>query len=184
MRAARSWTLTVGWVAAACLAASAVMHAQGVRFGQNRISISATPRRVPADGESVSRIRVDVRALDEQPVADGTEVMFQEPNYSGSTDAHVINHPWSVSGIDNMTGHDDTHSVESAFQFVDYSDTRWLRFTTWASANEDRPVVALANGGENALYDSASLTFWMKGVPEPASLSLLVLGGLVALRRR
>lgn len=75
MSTRRGWLRVLGVVVVAGLLGSSG-DSQGVRFGHNRISISATPRRVPADGKSLSRIRVDVRALDEQPVADGTEVII------------------------------------------------------------------------------------------------------------
>ena len=48
---------------------------------------------------------------------------------------------------------------------------------------ERNPVIAEA-GQAGGLYDASTLTIWMKGVPEPASLSLLALGGLALLRRR
>ncbi len=48
--------------------------AQGIRFGQNRVNISATPRRLPADGQTVSRVRIEVRGRDNAPVPNGTEV--------------------------------------------------------------------------------------------------------------
>lgn len=55
-----------------CVPAS---HAQSVRFGQNRIVLTPNPARVVADGQTASRIRVEVRARDNRPVPDGTEVV-------------------------------------------------------------------------------------------------------------
>jgi hypothetical protein len=55
------------------LTASA-LHAQSVRFGQSRIVIDANPSRVVADGQTFSRIRVEVRGRDDRAVPDGTEV--------------------------------------------------------------------------------------------------------------
>ncbi len=51
-------------------------RAQGVRMGQNRIVVTANPSRLPADGQTVSRIRVEVRDLSNNPVPDGTEVVL------------------------------------------------------------------------------------------------------------
>lgn len=52
------------------------LGAQSVRLGQSRIVISANPSRVVADGQSYSRIRVEVRSRDDRPVADGTQIVI------------------------------------------------------------------------------------------------------------
>ncbi|MGQ9730031.1 MAG: hypothetical protein ACUVX8_02040 [Candidatus Zipacnadales bacterium] len=48
--------------------------AQTVRVGDSRILISANPTRLPADGQTVSRIRIEVRTRDNAPAPDGTPV--------------------------------------------------------------------------------------------------------------
>ena len=83
----------------------------------------------------------------------------------------------------------DLDSIKAEFSFVDYQNpANWCRYTTYGGSTgwqpERNPVIAEANDPVGALYDSSAVTLWMKGVPEPASLSLLALGGLVLLRRR
>ena len=111
-----------------------------------------------------------------------TEVMFQEPGFSGSTGGNIQPSP-NYSGIDNTTGHDDSHSVNATWMFNNYANYNWLRYTAYSTSQpEANPILALAdaNGG---IYASSTLTFWMKGVPEPSALLLLGLGGLLIRRR-
>jgi hypothetical protein len=56
-------------------AAIAQSGAQTIRFGGNRVVITANPAQLPADGTTVSRIRIEVRGRDDAPVPDGTEVV-------------------------------------------------------------------------------------------------------------
>jgi len=49
--------------------------AQSIRFGGSRIVVTASPTRLPADGEATARVRVEVRARDGSAVPDGTEVI-------------------------------------------------------------------------------------------------------------
>jgi len=68
-----------GWLRPAALMCAVVVageaHAQGVRFGQNRIVVTANPSRLPADGQTPTRIRIEVRDQSNNPVPDGTEVV-------------------------------------------------------------------------------------------------------------
>lgn len=118
------------------------------------------------------------------PYPDGKEVMFQEPGFSGSTSGNLAPPP-NFSGIDNGVGQDDLHSVRSELRFKDGADTRWVRLTTYyfATVPESNPILAEA-GGPGGLYTSSTLTFWMRGIPEPGSLLLLGLPALALLRRR
>jgi hypothetical protein len=120
--------------------------------------------------------------------ADNTEVMFQEPRFSGSTSANLMATP-NFSGIDNTVGHDDLSSVRTDFQFLDdqTSPARWVRLTTYRSVvagvgtPQALPIVAQAKTG--GTYSQSLVTIWLRGTPEPTSLLLLGLGTLI-LRRR
>jgi hypothetical protein len=48
--------------------------AQAIRFGGNRIVLTASPGRLPADGQTASRIRIEVRGRDDAPVPDGSAI--------------------------------------------------------------------------------------------------------------
>lgn len=67
-----SWSVIVAATALAPTCATP----QSVRFGGNRIVITASPTQLPADGQTASRIRVEVRGRDDAPVPDGTEVVI------------------------------------------------------------------------------------------------------------
>jgi hypothetical protein len=55
--------------------ASAPVCAQGARVGRVRIDLFATPQRVPADGHSAARIRIEVRDTRNSFVPDSTELI-------------------------------------------------------------------------------------------------------------
>ncbi len=82
----------------------------------------------------------------------GTEVMFQEPNFSGSTSANILT--GSTGGVDNMVA-SRTASDRFSFQFIDGTATRWVRLTTFNSLNQRNPQIRFDNG--------STLTFWMRG---------------------
>lgn len=84
--------------------------------------------------------------------ASGTEVMFQEPSFSGSTSANVIT--GSTSGVDNRVAA-RTSSCRSDFQFIDGTTTRWVRLTTFNTGNLGNPLIRFDN--------QSVLTFWMRG---------------------
>ena len=122
----------------------------------------------------------------------GQEVMFQEPSFSGSTGGNIS--AGSLSGIDNLVGYDDNHSIKAQWKYVDGGANRWLRYTTYGGGAgwqpERNPVIAEADGPvpgggiPGPQYASSTVTVWMLGFPEPASLTLLAFGGLALLRRR
>lgn len=86
------------------------------------------------------------------PYAHGTEVMFQEPTFSGSTSANIV--VGATGGVDNFVA-SRSESSKSSFQFVDGTATRWLRLTTFNVANQGNPLIRFD--------DSAVVTFWMRG---------------------
>ncbi|MBK8980183.1 MAG: hypothetical protein IPM29_30140 [Planctomycetes bacterium] len=84
--------------------------------------------------------------------AQGTEVMFQEPNFSGSTSANIV--AGGTSGVDNFVA-SRTNSYRVDFRFVDGTPTRWLRLTTFNATNSANPLVRFDDG--------SVITFWMRG---------------------
>ena len=125
------------------------------------------------------------------PYAAGAKVMFRDPSFSGSTSSmiNVAAGVPNVTGIDTTTGQDDSYSLKAQWKWLYtnpvYKDSPWLRLASYytTTVKEVIPIVAEA-GGPTAYYASASVKVWLKGVPQPASLSLLALGGLALLRRR
>jgi hypothetical protein len=124
--------------------------------------------------------------------ADGIEAMFQEPGFSGSTGGNLYG-PGDFSLTDNAVGYDDTSSTKAQWKYLDSGANRWLRLTTYGGSGwqpERNPVIAEADGPAptssipGPQYVSSTVTVWMLGFPEPASLSLLAFGGLALLRRR
>lgn len=72
-----------------CLFWGGSADAQGVRSGNVRITLSANPSTVPADGKSRARIRIEVRDRADQPLADGTPIVCHVDNgllSTGDTD--------------------------------------------------------------------------------------------------
>ena len=107
--------------------------------------------------------------FDWDSAAVGSEVMFQEPSFSGSTSANIL--AGSASGVTDTMAHDGSQSYLSSMQFVDGTTTRWVRLTTFAATNSPDPIITFDQGD--------SLSFWVKAtsVPEPTSV---VLAGLAA----
>jgi len=68
----------LGLILAALLAwlAPVPAHAQGTLFGRVNLYLTATPNRVPADGKTRARLRVDLRDDQGRPYADRTPVVL------------------------------------------------------------------------------------------------------------
>lgn len=67
--------MTVMLIAAA--SASGVARAQSARSGAYRVTVTATPRHVPADGQTAARLRIDVRSQNGSAAPDGTQVVVR-----------------------------------------------------------------------------------------------------------
>jgi hypothetical protein len=105
----------------------------------------------------------------------GTEVIFQEPRFSGSTTANLMALP-NTSVVTDSEAFGGVHSNQVDFQFVDALDTRWVRLTTFNTPNLPNPIVRFDGG--------SVLTMKIRAVPEPGTLAVLGLGALALLRRR
>lgn len=106
----------------------------------------------------------------------GTEVMFQEPRFSGSTSAQLALTP-NFSGVDNTVAFTGSASMRTDFAYVSDAASNWLRLTTFSATNLPNPVVR---------FDQNSvISFEMRAVPEPATMAALGLGfAAIAARRR
>jgi len=89
---------------------------------------------------------------DFQSYTAGTEVVFQEPSFSGSTAANLI--AGSTAGVDTFVP-SRSASYRCDFQFIDNVITRWLRLTTFNTTIKPNPQIRFD--------DSSTITFWMRG---------------------
>jgi hypothetical protein len=110
----------------------------------------------------------------EPPDAVGTEVTFQEPRFSGSTSGFLALMP-NTSLVTDTVAHTGLQSDQVDFAWLNPADTAaWVRLTTFNTPNGPNPAIDF----------NLPLSFWVRGVPEPATLALLGIGGVLALRRR
>jgi len=112
----------------------------------------------------------------------GTEVMFQEPGFSGSTSANLL--PASTTLVSDGTANSGLQSLQADFQFIDNTPTRWIRLTTFGTPNQPNPRVRIIEPGGPA----PTISFYAKAVviPEPASMVLVMMGAIavIGVRRR
>lgn len=106
--------------------------------------------------------------------ADGTEVMFQEPNFSGSTSSNLV--AGGTSAVDSSTAFSGSASYKVSWTFVDDATTRWVRLTTFNATNSGNPLIRFD--------DNSVVSMYIKALPEPATAMMLLAGGLLVARRR
>ena len=157
----------------------------GAKVGEAVATGAVQAQQVLNEGSLTAKIKSKmalddtVKALSIDVDTDGTEVTFQEPRFSGSTSAHLMTTP-NTSLTSSASASQGTVSDEINFQFVDATNTRWIRLTTFNTPNLPNPVIDFAN--------NSSLTFQIRGVivPEPASAAVFGLGAsvLMLVRRR
>ena len=111
----------------------------------------------------------------------GAEAMFQEPGFSGSTSGNINGGQSIVTDAMALNGN---NSTRVDFQFIDNDPARWLRLTTFSRSllPLGSPAIRVTETGGPA----PTLTFWLKGIPEPTSFALFAMAGLglATVRRR
>jgi hypothetical protein len=118
-----------------------------------------------------------------QPV--GTEMVFQEPNFSGSTATNLV--AGGTAGVIDSAAITGQQAYEFNMQFVDATDTRWARLTTFGTTIGGNPAVRL-----NATAGVPTISFYARAlgpdtvIPEPSTVALvgLAIGGALCVRRR
>jgi hypothetical protein len=110
----------------------------------------------------------------------GTEVMFQEPGFSGSTSANLL--PGSTTLVSNSMANSGSQSLQADFQFVDNTPTRWIRLTSFGTPNQPNPRVRIIEPGAPA----PTISFYAKAVviPEPTSMVLILMAAAITGFRR
>ncbi|MDM8008573.1 MAG: hypothetical protein QUV05_20740 [Phycisphaerae bacterium] len=108
------------------------------------------------------------------------EVMFQEPGFSGSTASNLL--PGSMTAVSNSMANSGSQSLQTDFQFVDGTPTRWVRLTTFGTPNQPNPRVRIIEPGA----PTPTISFYAKAmvIPEPGSLLLACGLSLAVVYRR
>jgi len=75
--------------------------------------------------------------------ADGTQVLFRPPSYSGSTDMNLAASPNISQATTEVDAFSGSVSGKLSWQFVDTGLERWLRATTSNAANVPNPTIWL-----------------------------------------
>lgn len=106
--------------------------------------------------------------------ANGAEVIFQEPSFSGSTSSNIV--AGSTSAVDDSIAFNGSASYKVDWTFVDNNPTRWVRLTTFNTPNQPNPLVRFDQNSIVSLY--------IRAIPEPATAAMLMLGGTMMILRR
>ena len=110
----------------------------------------------------------------------GTEVMFQEPGFSGSTAGNML--PGTTTAVSDEAAFSGLQSLQLDLQFVDSDPSRWARVTSFGTPNQPNPRIRIreATGGPVI----TSFYARMEIVPEPTGFALIGTMALVACARR
>jgi hypothetical protein len=103
----------------------------------------------------------------------GSEVIFQEPRFSGSTAAQLDLLP-NASLVSDSAAFAGTQSDEINLKYIDGNVNNWVRLTTFNTPNLANPLLLAREPGAPA----PTISFYMKGilVPEPSSVTIGLLG--------
>ncbi len=91
-------------------------------------------------------------ATDPIPATIGTEHMFQEPSFSGST--NTLLQPGSSALVSDVQAHSGTQSNEVIWAWNTTDPTSWLRLTTNNTINQGNPAIDFSAGN--------TLSFWLR----------------------
>jgi hypothetical protein len=110
-----------------------------------------------------------------ESAAVGTESVFQEPRFSGSTSANLQMTP-NASLVTNSMAHTGTQSNQVDFDFLTDAAApgNWVRLTTSNTANTPNPLVRLRESVAGGAPLPTTISFWAKAivVPEPSTILL------------
>jgi len=97
--------------------------------------------------------------------ANGTEVMFQEPTYSGSTSGFMETTP-NYSGVTDTKAHTGLASYKASWQWKAGKINPWLRYTTYNTPNLPNPTISFTD----------KLGFWILFEPVEGGPTALKVG--------
>jgi hypothetical protein len=148
-----------------------------IRFGN--VTDGATRFRVWIDDIDNTTSVGPVNFANFESATVGTEVVFQEPRFSGSTSALLQTLP-NTSLVTNTMAHTGMQSNQIDFEFLTDgpAPANWLRLTTSNTPNLPNPLVRLRETVAGAPALPTTISFWAKAIviPEPTSLLLAAVG--------